>query len=242
MTASGWFCSVRICFPLSLPHLERKKNASEPRVRFTCWGQMSSWSQFPGFIVRSWERLSWCYCKLNELDWSGPILLFSNLSLLCFIATMYRGFFHSLHAFSWHDQWLAFDSCPWLGGLFIVGVVLSACSFWWCTYCVIFASVLMEVWSLCLDAVFVRCVLLCFLGCQYCTSEKLCVPALAGWVLLMIPWMYPLLCWILCACLHEPLGWPGFYWSFAGFLSAQVGIVMNRHFRELQSYGRWCLL
>ena len=25
----------------------------------------------------------------------------------------------------------------------------------------------------------------------------------------------------LCACLHEPLGWPGFYWSFAGFLSAQ---------------------
>ena len=29
-----------------------------------------------------------------------------------------------------------------------------------------------------LDALFFRCVLLCFLGCQYCTSEGLCVLAL----------------------------------------------------------------
>ena len=112
MTASGWFRSVRIFIfhSLSLVCREKEKNsASEPKVRFTCWGQMSSWSQFPGFMVRSWERLSWCYCKLSELDWSGLILLFSNLSLLCFIATMYHGFFRSLHALLWHSQWLAFD-------------------------------------------------------------------------------------------------------------------------------------
>ena len=251
MTASGWFCSVRIFIFHSLSLIcggkrkgkgKKKGFAREPKVGFTCWGQMSLWSQFPGFQARSWERLSWCYCKLNELDWSGLILLFSNLSLLCFIATMYRRFFRSLHAFLWCSQWLAFDSCPWLGDLFVVGMVLSACSF---------GSALIVLFSLRFSWRFDLCALMPYLSVvYYCAFWAVSIALWRNyvfWPLLAEFCLWFLGCILCCAgfCVSAFMNRLDGLDS-TGVLQVswvpEVGIVTNQHFRELQSYGRWCLL
>ena len=156
---------------------------------------------------------------------------------------MYRGFSRSLHACSWRDQWLVFDSCPWLVGLFAIGMVFLP---------VLLAVHLFVSFSLRFSWKFDLCVLMpCFSVVYYCAFWAVSIALRKGYVFwpLSTEFCLGLLGCIFCCTRFFCV--PVFMSRLDGLDSTgvsqvswapEVGNVTSRHFRDLQSCGRWCLL
>ena len=122
------------------------------------------------------------------------------------------------------SDWHLIPVCDWLVCLPLAWFFTS--SFGSAPFCFISALILMEIRSL-------HTLMPCFSVVYCCAFLAVSIALWKGYV--FWPWSSEFLLegsltvcsviidlhWILCACLHELLGWPGFYWSFAGFLSAR---------------------
>ena len=128
---------------------------------------------------------------------------------------------HSMHVCGVISDWHLIPVHDWLVCSPFSPVLLAVHPF-----CFISALILVEVRSL-------HALMPCFSVVYCCAFLAVSIALRKGYV--FWPWSSKLLlegsltvcsviidlCWILCACLHELLGWPGFYWSFAGFLSTR---------------------
>ena len=219
---------------LSPSFVERKKkNASEPKVRFSCWGQVSLWSQFPSFMSGRGSGYHGVIASLMSLIEVAQFYYFLIWVCYASLQQCIAGF--SVHSMHFHDvisdwrlipvrDWVVCSLLAWFylpvlfGGAPIVSFLLR---FSW------------RFDLLCLDTIFVHCVLLCFFGLSVLHFREImcsnpCRAEFCLWFLECI------LCWagfcvpVFMNCLDgmDSTGVSQVSWA------PEVGIVMNRHFRR----------